>query len=965
MKTKPKLIRVLVPPVSLMMMQHNNPDQHQQQSLVAAKSEDNNDAGDGETISIATREALYASLAKNRPLAGLTPPISDPNNLPSGYKLQHITLHPCKSLVTYMFILVDETTYYEGMTSGVGGIGIGGISGIVGGGSSSQQYDHKSNNNKWIIVQDTKTRHIVFSMTLEDLAIEANTAAAAAAAAADTTTSTNNTINSVSQLTFHDQSALYWNGFATAGEEEKSWSYLMIHCPNRIVILDLRTMGRGGSSSKRGNVVADITQKSFVTGGGEKKTNASAAASSQQPSYAISSNTVIAISCTQLLVTLIDGSFNIYDWKLCKIIKSIKWTGSVRGFTDNVKTTDCIVQIIPVNPYVYDPSEAMSNDNSNKDDRKSKCKRRRRRRRMVMCVTKKGVAYLCDISNNNNNLLPLARMEGGSVPPTPEESSIASMEHISIRYDPLRDLFCWMLYPYNKNNKSKLFVWELSTIINDYVIAETKNNGSGSNNNAKSKQQRRQSQTQILLQPDPVLITQFSYEGISHMIYPGWIHESFPSDSIACLAVTKEGELQVSVAPLYNSGSTAKLPFNATMVWSVKLSQVMIRDLQLQDVQHQKPDFKVQSVRCSSSIQDTSTLFIGTTIGILTIKLLDGLTGVPSPGTRFVYFNANLGTMGKSVLSVQGGSQISYSPLEPPPSLDDDDDNNNNDIGPMALDRFNPIGKMEYYYGATVGASIGGSSSGSGGGGGNIFSSLTGTTTSATTTTNKSSSNKNTKVKLTSIVHDSPQPLHLPIEVRNKRIVRLPPRFLPSPSGKFVCCLWTEEMRYEILNVSDLLETVTDRNRHHGDKNPVIGGGTGVTSFAWIGDFDVFCLLNDPEQDLALKAGINLGAPEASRRNKDHDVFSADKMFKDLGKMKTYKKGVKTVVGTAGKLKSIEGLRDLGKDTGMLGQSALKGMTKLTGKVSSRKGLTRFCLSCDDMIVIFSFGGNVPITLYR
>ena len=424
------------------------------------------------------------------------------------------------------------------------------------------------------------------------------------------------------------------------------------------------------------------------------------------------------------------------------------------------------------------------------------------------------------------------------------------------------------------------------------------------------------------------------------MIFPGWVHESFPSDSMACLAVTKEGELQVLVAPLYNAGSwTIKNPFPATTVWSVKLSQVMIRDLQLQQDNGQQSHFKVQSVRCSSSIQDTSTLFIGTTIGILTIKLLDGLTGIPSPGTRFVHFNANLGTMGKSILSVQGGSQISYSPLELPPLLssnnntDDDDDNNNtnnNDSSSFRLSQINPIGKMEYFYGATTGANTGGGggTSGSGSGGGKFFSSLTGS--SAATTNRKST-------RLTSIVHESPQPLHLPIEVRNKRIVRLPPRFLPSPSGKFVCCLWTEEMRYEILNVSDLLETVTDRKRHHGDKNPVIAGGTGVTSFAWIGDFDVFCLLYDPEQDLALKAGINLGAPEESRRNTDHDVFSADKMIKNLGKMKTYKKGVKNVVGTAGKLKSIEGLRDLGKDTGKFGKGALTGMTKLTGMVSSIK----------------------------
>ena len=62
MKTKPKLIRVLVPPVSLMMMQHNNNQDNQHQPH---QSDDNNNDDGSDGISIATQEALYASLAKN------------------------------------------------------------------------------------------------------------------------------------------------------------------------------------------------------------------------------------------------------------------------------------------------------------------------------------------------------------------------------------------------------------------------------------------------------------------------------------------------------------------------------------------------------------------------------------------------------------------------------------------------------------------------------------------------------------------------------------------------------------------------------------------------------------------------------------------------------------------------------------------------------------------------------------
>jgi hypothetical protein len=265
------------------------------------------------------------------------------------------------------------------------------------------------------------------------------------------------------------------------------------------------------------------------------------------------------------------------------------------------------------------------------------------------------------------------------------------------------------------------------------------------------------------------------------------------------------------------------------------------------------------------------------------IHLLDGLTGVSFPGTRYVHFDANTGNMGKSVLSVQN-SQISYSPLDSPPL-----DSESSSSGLKGLDKSNPIGKMEYHI---AGFSIGG-----GGASNTIISSLTKSAAKASSAAHK----------VTSVVYESPPPLHLPVEIRNKRSVRSPPKFLKSPSSKFVCCLWTEEMRYEVLKVSVLLESVTDRNRNGRGKSPLVASGTGVASFAWVGDDDVFCLLYDPEQDEALKSGINLGNPEISRTPQDYAKL------KDLGQ----------------KLTTIDGLRDLGKDTKKLGTKVVAAPIKV------------------------------------
>jgi hypothetical protein len=86
------------------------------------------------------------------------------------------------------------------------------------------------------------------------------------------------------------------------------------------------------------------------------------------------------------------------------------------------------------------------------------------------------------------------------------------------------------------------------------------------------------------------------------------------------------------------------------------------------------------------------------------------------------------------------------------------------------------------------------------------------------------------------LVYKSPPALHLPPEIQ-KRAVRLPPRFLPSPSGNFLCLFWQDESQYEILHLPSILR------RNDGSYSSAVSSGSNVISFAWVGDDDVFALL--------------------------------------------------------------------------------------------------------------------------
>lgn len=90
-----------------------------------------------------------------------------------------------------------------------------------------------------------------------------------------------------------------------------------------------------------------------------------------------------------------------------------------------------------------------------------------------------------------------------------------------------------------------------------------------------------------------------------------------------------------------------------------------------------------------------------------------------------------------------------------------------------------------------------------------------------------------------------------------------------------------------------------------------------VASFAWVGDEDVFSLLYNPEQDLALKVGIDLSAPTQSLGK---DFASAAGKITDITKLKDLRM-----------LKDIASGKKLGKKVSKL--QSLKGTFATRGKI--------------------------------
>lgn len=189
----------------------------------------------------------------------------------------------------------------------------------------------------------------------------------------------------------------------------------------------------------------------------------------------------------------------------------------------------------------------------------------------------------------------------------------------------------------------------------------------------------------------------------------------------------------------------------------------------------------------------------------------------------------------------------------------------------------------------------------------------------------------NMEIKNTYDIYESPVGTHLPIEIQ-KRPFRLPPSFLPSPSGLYLCLFWGEEMRYEVLHIPSVLQRVSQRGNETGSTSALVATGTGICSFAWIGEDDMYAIINVPDANLFLRdTTVDAATPSTGEGSKDFAAMSAQKL-KDLADIRNVKGNIKDLANVKGlAVHTAKGTTKVVTATAKLGIGAT---TAVTGAVT-------------------------------
>lgn len=183
------------------------------------------------------------------------------------------------------------------------------------------------------------------------------------------------------------------------------------------------------------------------------------------------------------------------------------------------------------------------------------------------------------------------------------------------------------------------------------------------------------------------------------------------------------------------------------------------------------------------------------------------------------------------------------------------------------------------------------------------------------------------EIKNTYDVYESPAATHLPLEIQ-KRSFRLPPSFLPSPSGLYLCLFWSEEMRYEVLHVPSVLQRVAQRSNDGGASSAAVATGTGVSSFAWFGENDAFAIIHSPDAEkLGQATSVDAAIPTVAAEGKD---FATMQKLKDLTDIRSLGSNLKDVKDLA--VNTTKGATKVVTSTAKIATGAVSGVA--TGAVS-------------------------------
>jgi hypothetical protein len=511
-------------------------------------------------------------------------------------------------------------------------------------------------------------------------------------------------IGKVTRLDFFDPSTLH----ATDMEFHETtlpFQYLLVQLPQRIVILNLRIGPNSHALSPEQRLANPQSPYHFVV------------------AHIIDENikaapTTMAVPLTSSLIVIgcSDGALRVYDFTQDKVVKS------VRGPSGK----DSIHQLLAANNA---PTKNIQVELSDK------------RVKRVLAIGKTGVTFLWDMVLQNGALVdvrpPLVRIDGffgnssASSGEEQEGSGESSLEHTYYDYDAHRNYFLWFVPTgYQGSAKACVLMWDLNSV---QALTRKRN---------------------VTPKLEPVIGSIACLEGPLTLV-PGWLHPSFPANTLTCAVATLNGEVHVVCVPISDAkpGRTVKaIPF-----FSDNLGALIQRDAGILVA----PKVRVQSITTFRRL-DTAAVLIGSNVGLVMVSVTET---VCSTGARHAHFGAGMADWSNSVLTVDHSTLV-WAQLDIPET--------------------NPCAKV--------------------------------------------------LMKNPTLVYKSPPALHLSPEMR-ERAVRLPPRFLPSPSGNFICLYWQDESRYEILHLASILR------RNDGSYSPAVSSGSNVLSFAWVGDDDVFGLL--------------------------------------------------------------------------------------------------------------------------
>lgn len=314
---------------------------------------------------------------------------------------------------------------------------------------------------------------------------------------------------------------------------------------------------------------------------------------------AVPSSNVLALTSTWFLVGCKDGSLKCWDAASQTTIKSIKGLG--KG--------DWIVGIQSA------CSHCQQEDNE--------CR--------ILTRTKKGMAYLIQVGLGQDSVEinpPLARFMGDETTQTVESQGDENTPLTStLLYDSHRDWVSWIAPPPTRKDPTKLLVWNLLAQRAEFL----------------------QQKQKTLLQPQPHLVitlpTTEHALAVASVVHVGW-----EQDTVILAAVTSVGELYVMGA---TGDFKSPQQVRTTPLLAVSLSELLKRDAGLDDP---PVNLKATGIVAHELLPKCA---VTTNFGVMVLDMPSALL----TGSRHLHFGAGLGSLGKSVLTIQK-SHIIYGSLD-------------------------------------------------------------------------------------------------------------------------------------------------------------------------------------------------------------------------------------------------------------------------------------------------------------